>query len=53
MAGKHTPFIRRIPQQGGAFYIFSSAAEDLTLSFDVTTSRKFKFSKLPNEVKIS
>jgi|GEM_PF-1106120 len=40
-----TPFIRPIHTQGGTFYTFSSASEDLTLSFNTDSPRKFKFSK--------
>jgi len=40
-----TPFIEPIHTSGGTFYTFSSAAEDLTLSFNTDTSKKFKFSK--------
>ena len=39
-----TPFIRPIAVQGGTFYTFSSAAEDLTLTFN-NSLKKFKFSK--------
>lgn len=39
-----TPFIRPIPVQGGAFYTFTSAGEDLTLTFNQSTT-KFSFSK--------
>lgn len=39
-----TPFIRPIPTQGGAFYTFTSAGEDLTLTFSQSTT-KFAFSK--------
>lgn len=39
-----TPFIRPIPAQGGAFYTFTSAGEDLTLTFNQSTT-KFSFSK--------
>ena len=39
-----TPFIRPLQLQGGTFYTFSSAAEDLTFTFNNTTN-KFRFSK--------
>lgn len=39
-----TPFIRPISVQGGTFYTFSSAAEDLSLTFN-NSLKKFKFSK--------
>lgn len=39
-----TPFIRPLQTQGGTFYTFSSAAEDLSLTFN-NSLRKFKFSK--------
>jgi hypothetical protein len=39
-----TPFIRPIAAQGGTFYTFSSAAEDLSLTFN-NSLKKFKFSK--------
>jgi len=39
-----TPFIRPIAVQGGTFYTFSSAAEDLTLTFNKSL-KKFTFSK--------
>jgi len=39
-----TPFIRPIAVQGGTFYTFSSAAEDLTLTFN-NSLKKFTFSK--------
>jgi hypothetical protein len=39
-----TPFIRPIAVQGGTFYTFSSAAEDLTLTFN-NSLKKFSFSK--------
>lgn len=39
------PLIRPISLQGGSFITFSSAAEDLTLSFNENAERKFKFSK--------
>lgn len=39
-----TPFIRPLQTQGGTFYTFSSAAEDLPLTFN-NSLRKFKFSK--------
>ena len=42
---KTTPFIRRIPLQGGGFYCFQSASEDLTLSLTETSAKKFRFSK--------
>lgn len=43
---KTTPLIRRINTGGGGtFYVFSSAAEDLTLSITETANRKFAFSK--------
>lgn len=42
---KVTPFIKPIATSGGTLYTFSSAAEDLTLSFNTDTSRKFRFSK--------
>lgn len=46
------PFIRPIQTQGGTFYTFSSAAEDLNLTFN-SSGKKFSFSKyallnLPN-----
>ena len=40
-----TPFITPINTTGGTFYTFSSAAEDLTLSFNTDTPNKFRFSK--------
>jgi len=40
-----TPFIRPINLAGGTFYTFSSASEDLSLSFGENPERKFKFSK--------
>ena len=39
-----TPFIRPIAVQGGTFYTFSSAAEDLSLTFN-NSLKKFSFSK--------
>ena len=39
-----TPYIRPIAVQGGTFYTFSSAAEDLTLTFN-NSLKKFTFSK--------
>jgi hypothetical protein len=39
-----TPFLRQISTQGGTFYTFSSAAEDLSLTFN-NSLKKFKFSK--------
>ena len=47
-----TPYIRPLQVQGGTFYTFSSAAEDLAFTFNQTTN-KFRFSKfallnLPN-----
>jgi hypothetical protein len=39
-----TPFIRPLQVQGGTFYTFSSAAEDLAFTFNNSTN-KFKFSK--------
>lgn len=39
-----TPFIRPISVQGGTFYTFSSASEDLSLTFN-NSLKKFKFSK--------
>lgn len=39
-----TPYIRPISVQGGTFYTFSSAAEDLSLTFN-NSVKKFKFSK--------
>ncbi len=39
-----TPYIRPISVQGGTFYTFSSAAEDLTLTFN-NSLKKFTFSK--------
>jgi hypothetical protein len=39
-----TPYIRPIAVQGGTFYTFSSAAEDLTLTFN-NSLKKFSFSK--------
>ena len=39
-----TPFIRPLQVQGGTFYTFSSAAEDLALTFNNTVN-KFRFSK--------
>jgi hypothetical protein len=38
------PFIRPILEQGGSFYTFSSAAEDLSLTFN-NSGKKFTFSK--------
>lgn len=38
------PFIRPIQTQGGSFYTFSSAAEDLSLTFN-NSGKKFTFSK--------
>jgi hypothetical protein len=47
-----TPFIKALPVAGGAFYTFSSSAEDLSLTFN-NSGAKFSFSKfallnLPN-----
>jgi hypothetical protein len=47
-----TPFIRPLQVQGGTFYSFSSAAEDLSFTFNNSVN-KFRFSKfallnLPN-----
>lgn len=39
-----TPFIRPLQTQGGTFYSFSSAAEDLSFTFNNSVN-KFKFSK--------
>lgn len=39
-----TPFIRPLQVQGGTFYAFSSAAEDLSFTFNNSVD-KFKFSK--------
>jgi hypothetical protein len=39
-----TPFIRPLQTQGGTFYAFSSAAEDLSFTFN-SSINKFKFSK--------
>lgn len=39
-----TPFIRSINLSGGTFYTFSSASEDLSLTFN-NSLKKFKFSK--------
>lgn len=39
-----TPFIRPLQVQGGTFYSFSSAAEDLSFTFNNSVN-KFKFSK--------
>lgn len=39
-----TPFIRPLQIQGGTFYAFSSAAEDLSFTFNNSVN-KFKFSK--------
>lgn len=39
-----TPFIRPLQVQGGTFYSFSSAAEDLSFTFN-NSINKFKFSK--------
>jgi hypothetical protein len=39
-----TPFIRPLSAQGGTFFTFSSAAEDLSLTFN-NSLKKFKFSK--------
>lgn len=39
-----TPFIRPLQVSGGTFYTFSSAAEDLSFTFNNTVN-KFKFSK--------
>lgn len=41
---KVCPLIRRIPVQGGGFFVFPSAAEDLTLSIE-NNPLKFRFSK--------
>lgn len=38
------PFIRPIQTQGGSFYTFTSAAEDLSLTFN-NSGKKFSFSK--------
>lgn len=40
-----TPFIRPINMQGGTLYVFPSASEDLTFSFNEDPNRKFRFSK--------
>lgn len=42
---KITPYISPIRTRGGSFYIFPSAAEDLTFTFNTSSSRRFKFSK--------
>lgn len=42
---KITPFVRRIPLRGGAFYTFSSASEDLGLNLNESVSHNFRFSK--------
>lgn len=39
-----TPFIRPLQIQGGTFYTFSSAAEDLSFTFN-SSDNKFRFSK--------
>ena len=39
-----TPFIRPLQVQGGTFYAFSSAAEDLSFTFN-NSINQFKFSK--------
>ena len=39
------PFVRRIPQTGGAFFSFTSASEDLTFAFSEISEYKFRFSK--------
>ena len=39
-----TPFIRPLQVQGGTFYTFSSAAEDLAFTFNNSVN-KFRFSK--------
>jgi hypothetical protein len=39
-----TPYIRPIAVQGGTFYTFSSAAEDLSLTFN-NSLKKFTFSR--------
>jgi hypothetical protein len=39
-----TPFIRSLQTQGGTFYSFSSAAEDLSFTFNNSVN-KFRFSK--------
>lgn len=39
-----TPFIRSLQVQGGTFYTFSSAAEDLSFTFN-NSDRKFRFSR--------
>ena len=39
-----TPYIKPLSTQGGTFYTFSSAAEDLAMTFNNTTN-KFRFSK--------
>ena len=39
-----TPFIRPLQVQGGTFYTFSSAAEDLSFTFNNSVN-KFRFSK--------
>ncbi len=38
------PLIKPVRLQGGTFYTFSSASEDLGLSFN-TATKKFRFSK--------
>lgn len=43
---KPAPLIRSIPLNGGAFYTFQSAAEDMTMSFsEFNNDKKFRFSK--------
>lgn len=43
---KATPLIRSIPQSGGAFYTFASAAEDMSMTFsDFNSDKRFRFSK--------
>ena len=39
-----TPYLKPLSTQGGTFYTFSSAAEDLAMTFNNTTN-KFRFSK--------
>lgn len=42
---KFTPLIRKIALNGGTFYTFSSAGEDLSLKLADTQTKKFRFSK--------
>src|SRR3990167_3080904 len=42
---KYCPLIKRIPTTGGMMSTMPSAAEDMTLSFNDSNARKFKFSK--------